>query len=103
VTVVARWAETARAADGSQAAYFSRTLADEREMVTAKLTEARDRLHALTDGQQVLGLRGMARARFKVRELERQIHALNRMIGALDRRYSAMWSRWAESEPGRLP
>ncbi|WP_372585913.1 three-helix bundle dimerization domain-containing protein [Mycobacterium avium] len=38
------------------------------------------------------GLRGMARARLEVRELEHQILQLDRMIAALDRRYSASWS-----------
>jgi hypothetical protein len=44
------------------------------------------------DGQQMLGLRGMVRARFKVRELETRQRELDRLIAALDRRFSAMWS-----------
>jgi hypothetical protein len=87
-----RWAEMTRAADVSQAAYFRGTLADDRETVTADLAGARDRLRALTEGKQILGLRGMARARFKVRELEYELRESDRLIGALDRRFAAMWS-----------
>ena len=54
--------------------------------------EARERLRDLMDGKQMLGLRGMARARFKVRELETKQRELDRLIAALDRRFSAMWS-----------
>lgn len=87
-----RWAETTRAADAYQAAYFRGVLADERQNITADLTAARDRLRDLTDGKQVLGLRGMARARFKVRDLETRQRETDRLIAALDRRFSAMWS-----------
>jgi hypothetical protein len=82
-----RWAETTRAADASQAAYFRGVLADDREDTSGDLTAARQRLRELTDGQQVLGLRGMARARLKVRELENQVRELDRLIAALDRRF----------------
>jgi hypothetical protein len=34
----------------------------------------------------------MSRARFKVRELENDLRELNRLIGALDRRFAALWS-----------
>jgi hypothetical protein len=94
VTVEVRWAETARAADASQAAYFRGTLADERETANADLAAARDRLRVLTVGNQVLGLRAMARARAKVRQLEGQLRELDRLIGALDRRFAAVWSVW---------
>jgi hypothetical protein len=56
------------------------------------LAHARERLRALTEGNQVLGLRGMARARAKVRELENQLRELDRLIAALDRRFAARWS-----------
>jgi exonuclease VII small subunit len=87
-----RWAETDRAADASQAAYFRGTLADDRETAHVDLAAARDRLRDLTEGNQVLGLRGMARARSKVREFESQVRELDRLIAALDRRFSAWWS-----------
>jgi polyhydroxyalkanoate synthesis regulator phasin len=87
-----RWAETTRAADASQAGYFRGVLANDRENTSSDLTAARQRLRELTDGKQVLRLRGMARARFKVRELENQVRELDRLIAALDRRFSAMWS-----------
>jgi hypothetical protein len=92
VSVEVRWAEAARAADASQAAYFRGTLADERATAAAALATARERLRVLTEGKQVLGLRGMARARFKVRELDHQVRELDRLISALDRRFAALWS-----------
>ena len=49
----------AQAADVSQAAYFRGTLADERQAVSTDLAGARDRLDALTEGKQVVGLRGI--------------------------------------------
>jgi polyhydroxyalkanoate synthesis regulator phasin len=87
-----RWTESARAADVSQAAYFRATLADEREPATNELAQARERLRALTEGNEVLGFRGMARARSRVRELEHQVRELDRLIAALDRRFAARWS-----------
>lgn len=69
----------------------SAALADEREDTTAGLTIARERLRDSMDGKQMLGLRGMARARFKVRELETKQRELDRLIAALGR-FSAMWS-----------
>jgi hypothetical protein len=82
----------AQAADASQAGYFRGTLADECQAVTTDLSHARERLDALTEGNQVVRLRGMSRARFKVRELETELREFNRLIGALDRRFSALWS-----------
>jgi polyhydroxyalkanoate synthesis regulator phasin len=78
VSVEVRWTETARAADASQGAYFRGTLADERETATTDLGQARERLHALTEGNQVVGFRGMTRARSRVRELESQVRELDR-------------------------
>ena len=97
MTVERRWAETARAADASQAAYFRGALASERETLNADLAAARGRLSVLTDGNQVLGLRSMARARSSVRELETQVRELDRLISAIDRRFSA---RWSADRPG---
>ena len=84
--------ETARAADVSQAAYFRGTLADERETAATNLAQARERLRALTEGSEVLGFRGMVRARSRVGELEHQVRELDRLIAALDRRFAAQWS-----------
>jgi hypothetical protein len=88
MTVGARWTETALPAEVSQAAYFWRTLAGERRNVTADLAVARESLHALKDGQQVLGLRAMARARCRVRELQHQLFELDGLIAALDSRFA---------------
>jgi hypothetical protein len=87
-----RWAGTARAADASQAAYFRGALAVERETATADLAAARGRLRVLTEGNHVLGLRGLARARSRVHDLENQVRELDRLIAALNRRFSALWS-----------
>jgi hypothetical protein len=92
VTVEVRWAEAARAADASQAAYFREALAGERRTVTQDLVHARHRLRACVDREEVVGLRGMARARFAARDLENRLREIDRMIGALDRRFAAMWS-----------
>jgi hypothetical protein len=45
------------------------------------------------EGEQVVGLRAMARMRFDVRELKAKKTELDRLIAALDRRFSAPWSR----------
>jgi hypothetical protein len=88
-----RWPQ-ANAAEASQAAYFRAALTEERQGVTAALGEAKTRLRACVERQELVGLRGMARARFQVRELEHQVDELDRMVAALDRRYSASWSDW---------
>jgi hypothetical protein len=44
-------------------------------------------------GEQVVGLRTMARMRSDVRELETKTRELDRLIAALDRRFSALWSQ----------
>ena len=92
MSVEARWTETARAADVSQAVYFRATLADERGTASTELAHARERLRLLTEGNQVVGFRGMARARSRVRELELHVRELDRLIAALDRRFAARWS-----------
>jgi hypothetical protein len=56
VSVEVRWTETARAADASQAAYFRGTLADERDTASTDLSQARERLRILTEGNQVVGV-----------------------------------------------
>ena len=91
MTVEVRWPQ-ADVANASQAAYFRAALSNERRTVTAALDQAETRLRACVERQELLGLRGMARARFRVRELEHQVHELDRMIAALDRRYSPSWS-----------
>jgi exonuclease VII small subunit len=92
VSVEVRWTETARAADVSQASYFRATLADELGTASTELAQARERLRVLTEGNQVVGFRGMARARTRVRELELHVRKLDRLIAALDRRVAARWS-----------
>jgi hypothetical protein len=89
VTVAVLGAETARAADASQAAYFRGSLSEQRQTVSTELHQAKVRLRACTERQEAVGLRGMARARFQVRDLESQLRELDRMITVLDRRFVA--------------
>ena len=93
MTVGVQWEGAARAADASQGAYFRGFLADEREQVADDLVRSRARLRDCVEGQQVVGLRAMARMRFEVRELEARKRELDRLIAALDRRFSRLWSR----------
>jgi len=91
---VAEWTVGAsRAADASQAAYFRGVLADERVQVINNLTRTRMRLRSCLEGEQVVGLRAMARLRSEVREFEGKQRDLDHLIAALDRRFSAQWAR----------
>ena len=65
----------------------------EREQVAKDLQASRSRLHHCVGGGQVVGLRAMARARFEVRDLDARRRELDRMIAALDCRFSGAWSR----------
>jgi hypothetical protein len=92
VTVGVQWVGATRAADASQAAYFRALLARQRENTTTDLARSHDRLRERMAGGQVVGLRSMARMRSDVRELEAKKRELDRLIAALDRRFSALWS-----------
>jgi hypothetical protein len=81
-----------RAADASQAAYFRGLLADQREETTSELARSRARLRECMAGEQVVGLRAMARMRTDVRELEAKRRELDLLIAALDRRFSALYN-----------
>jgi len=93
VSVGVQWVGATRAADASQAAYFRGLLADQREETLTDLARSRYRLRDGMAGGQVVGLRAMARMRSDVRELEAKKRELDRLIAALDRRFSALWSR----------
>jgi ribosomal protein S14 len=93
VTVGVQWVNTTRATDASQAAYFRGLLAGQRQETVSDLALSRARLRDCMAGGQVVGLRTMARMRSDVRELETKKRELDRLIGALDRRFSALWSR----------
>jgi hypothetical protein len=93
VTVGVQWVGATRPADASQASYFRGLLADQREQTVSDLERSRARLHECMTGEQVVGLRALARMRFDVRELEAKKRELDRLIAALDRRFSAQWSR----------
>lgn len=93
MTVGVQWVGAARAADASQAAYFRGLLADQREDTSSHLARSHDRLRDSMAGEQVAGLRAMARMRSDVRELETKKRELDRLIAALDRRFAALWSQ----------
>jgi hypothetical protein len=93
VTGGVQWVGATRAADASQAAYFRELLADRREETVSDLERSRARLRGCMEGGQVVGLRTMARMRFDVRELNAKKTELDRLIAALDRRFTALWSR----------
>ena len=93
MTDEAQWAGAAHTADALQAAYFRTFLADERKQVADDLLHSRAQLRNCVEAKRVVGLRAMARARSQVRELETKQHELDRLIAALDRRFSALWSR----------
>jgi hypothetical protein len=91
VTVRDRWVRAAHGADAEQAACLRRSLADELEQTRLQLARSHGHLRACTAGNHVVGLRAMARARAEVRALEATQKELDRMIVALDRRFSATW------------
>jgi hypothetical protein len=93
VTVGVQWVRATLAADASQAVYFRGLLVDQREEMVGHLTRSRIQLRECMEGEQVVGLRTMARMRSVVRELEAKKSELDRLIAALDRRFSALWSR----------
>jgi hypothetical protein len=93
VTVGVQWVGATRAADASQAAYFRGLLAAQREETMSELARSHARLRESMAGEQVVGLRAMARMRSDVRELEAKKRELDRLIAALDRRFSAIWSQ----------
>ena len=87
-----RWTSAARAADASQAAYFWELLADERAEVLDILGKSRAILEKATR-DDVVKLRHLAPLRAEVSELDARRRELERMITALDRRYSASWAK----------
>ena len=94
MTVGVQWTDATQAADAAQASYFRGFLADEREHVVSEdLARSQAWLRECVDGEQVVGLRATARMRHEVRELEAKQRELTRLIAALDRRFSARWSR----------
>ena len=93
MTVEVEWVGATRAADASQAAYFRGLLAEGREDTVSDLEASHSRLRECMAGGQLVGLRTMARMRSDVRELEAKKRELDQLIAALDRRFSALWSR----------
>lgn len=92
MTVEFAGARAHRAADAAQAASFRACLVEERKAVALALVDSLVRLRACTEGEVVVGLRGMARARLRVRELQDKQRELDQLISGLDRRFSALWA-----------
>ncbi|RDH78088.1 hypothetical protein DVS77_12085 [Mycolicibacterium moriokaense] len=65
-------------------------LLDQRTQFDSELAQLRIRLRELIEGDVVVGLRAMARARRAVRECEAQKNETDRLIAALDQRFSAV-------------
>ena len=83
---------TAAAAQGSdslQAAYFRGALADQRILIAAHVTRQNRKLQSMAaTGTSALAI---TRLRRQVRENEAEIRDLDRMIEAIDRRFSRSW------------
>lgn len=75
--------------DSLQAAYFRGALADRRDVLAAHVGRQNEKLRTMAvAGTSALTI---TRVRRQVRENEAEIRDLDRMIGAIDRRFSALW------------
>jgi hypothetical protein len=79
----------AQGSDSLQAAYFRGALADQRALIATLMGRQTKKLQSMT----AVGANAMAitRLRRQVRQNEAEIRQLDRMIGAIDRRFSASW------------
>ncbi|AGB26812.1 hypothetical protein Mycsm_06693 (plasmid) [Mycobacterium sp. JS623] len=83
-------AAVAQGSDSLQAAYFRGALADQRALIAAHMARQSSKLQSMTAaGANELAI---TRLRRQVRENEAEIRQLDRMIGAIDRRFSASWT-----------
>jgi hypothetical protein len=78
-----------RAFDSLQAAYFRGAMADQRALIAAELIRQNRKLNALSTRTDALLI---SRLRREIRANEAECRDLDRMIGALDRRFGARWS-----------
>jgi hypothetical protein len=75
--------------DSLQAAYFRGTLADQRAVLTVYITRQHNKLQSMTAaGTDLLAITLVRR---QLRENEAEVRDLDRMIEAIDRRFSASW------------
>jgi hypothetical protein len=79
----------AQGSDSLQAAYFRGALADQRALQAAHVTRQNKKLQAMA----VAGTNALTitRLRRQVRHNEAEVRDLDRMIEAIDRRFSASW------------
>ncbi len=75
--------------DSLQAAYFRGALADQRGMLAAEIASQTQKLSFLSTKTDSLAI---SRLRRQLRASEAQHRDLDRMIEALDRRFSRSWS-----------
>jgi hypothetical protein len=79
----------ARAADALQAEYFRGALADYRAVLAAKVSRQGAKLNAMSGKADSMAI---SRMRRQLRENEAEHQRLDRMIAAIDRRFSAAWA-----------
>lgn len=72
--------------DSLQAAYFRGTLAEKRAIIAAEIARQNRKLGSLTTRSDALAI---SRLRREIRTNEAECRELDRMIGALDRRFAA--------------
>ncbi len=77
------------ASDSLQAAYFRRELAEQRALVAAEIDRQTRRLNGLSTRTDALAISALRR---NIRSNELECRELDRMIAALDRRFSSLWS-----------
>jgi hypothetical protein len=78
----------ARASDSLQASYFRGALADQRALLAAEIAKKTGRLGCLSTKTDLLAIRQLRR---QIRFDEAEHRELDRMIAAIDRRFSAYW------------
>jgi len=81
--------ELARASDSLQAAYFRGVLADQRALTAAEIARQNRKLSFLSARTDPLAI---SRLRREIRSNEADHHHLDRMIEAIDRRFSPGWA-----------
>jgi hypothetical protein len=90
VTTAARLpGEDSVAADAMQAAYFRRTLADEREQIAGHIAKHRDEMARRLQSEATSGIPHL---RSQVRSMEAELQYLDELIAGLDRRFAIPWA-----------
>jgi hypothetical protein len=77
------------ASDSLQAAYFRGALADQRVLIAAELVRQTRKLNGLSTRTDAVAISQLRR---DIRANEVECRDLDRMIAALDRRFTALWA-----------